>query len=122
MSQPVKSVLVICLLWSAHANAGEAQTAPWLEPDVLAASLEIGMDEAQIPQFRMIVSEFINEQIKALNKLLRGHNVTDMERKMKSRTNALKRNMDKQMSALLTEEQYPRYETYRDLLISKYRS
>ena len=94
---------------------------PGLSLTFLRASLEIGLDEAQFEPFRTIVSEFINGRIKALNKLLRGHNVTDMERKMKSRTNALKRNMDKQMAALLTEEQYPRYESYRDLLMSKFR-
>ena len=29
--------------------------------------------------------------------------------------------MDEQMSELLSEEQYPKYEVYRDLLMSKFR-
>ena len=94
---------------------------PWMQPDVVRAAVDIGMNEEQLAQFRSHVAEFMDGRMKALNDLMRRHNVTNLDRKMQSRTKRLKRRMDEQMSELLSEEQYPKYEVYRDLLMSKFR-
>ncbi|MCZ6658709.1 MAG: hypothetical protein O7C67_15560 [Gammaproteobacteria bacterium] len=121
MSRTFTGIVLAGLLWATQAMAGQPLTPPWMEPDVLKAAIDIGMNDEQLPQFRTCITEFVDGRTKALNRLLRGHNVTNMDRKIKSRTNSLKRTMNKRMSEFLTEEQYPRYETYRDLLISKFR-
>ncbi len=121
MSRTFTAIVLAGLLWASQAVAGQQLTPPWMEPDVLKAAIDIGMNDEQLPQFRASITEFMDGRTKALNRLLRGHNVTNMDRKMKSRTNSLKRAMNKQMSEFLTEEQYSQYETYRDLLMSKFR-
>ena len=102
-------------------EAAAQQRPPWMQPDVVRAAVDIGMTEEQLAQFRSHVAEFMDGRMKAFNNLMRRNNVTNMDRKMKSRTKKLKRRMDEQMSELLTEEQYPKYEVYRDLLMSKFR-
>ena len=99
----------------------QQQRPPWMQPDVVKAAVDIGMTDEQLAQFRSHVAEFMDGRMKAFNNLMRRNNVTNMDRKMKSRTNRLKRRMDEQMGELLTEEQYPKYEVYRDLLMSKFR-
>ena len=102
-------------------EAAAQQRPPWMHPDVVRAAVDIGMTDEQLAQFRSHVAEFMDGRMKAFNNLMRRNNVTNMDRKMKSRTKKLKRRMDEQMSELLTEAQYPKYEVYRDLLMSKFR-
>ena len=113
----------LLLILAAVPILGEAQQQrpPWMQPDVVKAAVDIGMTEEQLAQFRSHVAEFMDGRMKAFNNLMRRNNVTNMDRKMKSRTKKLKRRMDEQMGELLTEEQYPKYEVYRDLLMSKFR-
>ena len=119
---PVKTFALLLIL-AAVPILGEAQQQrpPWMQPDVVKAAVDIGMTEEQLAQFRSHVAEFMDGRMKAFNNLMRRNNVTNMDRKMKSRTKKLKRRMDEQMGELLTEEQYPKYEVYRDLLMSKFR-
>ena len=119
---PVKTFALLLIL-AAVPILGEAQQQrpPWMQPDVVKAAVDIGMTEEQLAQFRSHVAEFMDGRMKAFNNLMRRNNVTNMDRKMKSRTKRLKRRMDEQMGELLTEEQYPKYEVYRDLLMSKFR-
>ena len=114
------AILLIAAALPVSANAAQPRP-PWMQPDVVKAAVDIGMTEEQLAQFRSHVTEFMDGRMKALNNLMRRNNVTNMDRKMKSRTKKLKRRMDGQMSELLTEEQYPKYEVYRDLLMSKFR-
>lgn len=114
------AVLFILAAMPAWVEA-QQQRPPWMQPDVVKAAVDIGMTDEQLAQFRNHVAEFMDGRMKAFNRLMRGNNVTNMDRKMKSRTKRLKRRMDEQMSELLTEEQYPKYEVYRDLLMSKFR-
>ena len=117
-----KTLAVLAFLALMPALDGAAQQRPpWMQPDVVRAAVDIGMTDEQLAHFRSHVAEFMDGRMKAFNNLMRRNNVTNMDRKMKSRTNKLKRRMDEQMSELLTEEQYPKYEVYRDLLMSKFR-
>ena len=115
------AVLLILTAMPALAEAQQQRTPPWMQPDVVKAAVDIGMTDEQLAHFRSHVAEFMDGRMKAFNNLMRRNNVTNMDRKMKSRTKRLKRRMDEQMSELLTEEQYPKYEVYRDLLMSKFR-
>ena len=117
-----KTLAVLAFLALMPALEGAAQQRPpWMQPDVVRAAVEIGMTDEQLAQFRSHVAEFMDGRMKAFNNLTRRNNVTNIDRKMKSRTKKLRRRMDEQMSELLTEEQYPKYEVYRDLLMSKFR-
>ena len=117
-----KTLAVLAFLALMPALEGAAQQRPpWMQPDVVRAAVDIGMTDEQLAQFRSHVAEFMDGRMKAFNNLTRRNNVTNMDRKMKSRTKKLRRRMDEQMSELLSEEQYPKYEVYRDLLMSKFR-
>ncbi len=104
-------------LTSSLALAGQA-TPAFMQPEVLKAALAIQLTEEQEPQFQSSITELFNERMKYFNKLMRGHNVTNMERKMRGKTNRLIKTMDKQMAEFLTDEQMPAYENYRDTLRS----
>ena len=114
--------LAVLLILTAMPALAEAQqrTPPWMQPDVVKAAVDIGMTDEQLAHFRSHVAEFMDGRMKAFNNLTR-RSVTNLDRKMKSRTKRLRRRMDEQMGELLTEEQYPKYEIYRDLLMSKFR-
>ena len=114
------AILLILAAMPALTEAAQPRP-PWMQPDVVRAAVDIGMTEEQLARFRTYVAEFMDGRMKAFNNLMRRHNQTNMDRKMKSRTNRLRRRMDEQMSELLNEEQYPKYEAYRDLLMSKFR-
>ena len=117
-----KTLAVLAFLALMPALEGAAQQRPpWMQPDVVRAAVDIGMTDEQLAQFRSHVAEFMDGRMKAFNNLTRRNNVTNIDRKMKSRTKKLRRRMDEQMGELLTEEQYPKYEVYRDLLMSKFR-
>lgn len=92
---------------------------PWATDDVIAAAIQIGMDDNQRLQFRDAVTTFLEEYQKAVNKLLRAHNVSNLERKIDSKRKALVGDMDESMAQFLSEDQIPRYDAYRDLLLSK---
>ncbi len=117
---PVRSIVIVFLflvntsVWAAE-NAGGA----WTDPEVLKAALAIGMTDEQKPKFGTGITGFLNCRVEALKRVMKGRDNVDIERKMKSKTNACLRKMDKEMQGFLTEEQLPRYETYRDTLTSK---
>lgn len=64
----------------------------------------------------MALTQFISARIEAVNRLLRKNNQTGLERKIKSRSNSLMKQMDKDMTTFLTQEQLPAYQIYRDTL------
>ena len=120
--KPTSILFLLLILAAAPSIPEAAQPRPaWMQPEVVRAAVDIGMSDEQLVQFRANVSEFIEGRIKAFNDLMRRHNVTNIDRKMKSKTNKLRRRMDEQMKELLTEDQYPKYEVYRDVLMSNMR-
>ena len=114
----ISKLAVVLVLVCGSTLAAEQPRPPWLQPDVVKASVEIGMDEEQATLFRASVGRFLDGRMKALNRLLQGNNVTDIERKLKRKTKTLQKQMDGEMAEFLTDEQYPRYEVYRDTLMS----
>jgi hypothetical protein len=99
-----------------NARAAEPPTPAFLQPDVLRAAVAINLTEEQKPQFQAALTQFINARIEAVNRLMRKNNQTNLGRKIKSRSNSLLKQMDKDMAMFLTEEQLPAYQVYRDTL------
>lgn len=89
---------------------------PWLQPEVLKAAVNIGMTQEQMPGFRAAVTDLVNNRAKAINKVMKRNNVSNLKRKINVASNRQFRKMDRSMAALLTDEQYPKYMIYRDLL------
>lgn len=114
----VASVLIVSALFFTTTQAAEQPTPAFAKPEVLKAALQIGLTDEQQPKFRDGVTNFLNCRIGAFNKLMRGRDQSDMERKMKSKTKACGKTMDKEMTAFLTDEQKPKYQNYREILFA----
>ncbi len=113
----MRYLILLCLAWllAAPLRAAEPQPA-FLQPEVLKAALAIELTDEQKPQFQAALTTFVNERIEAMNLLLRRNNQTDLPRKIKSKTNRLLKQMDKDMAEFLSEEQMPAYKNYRNTL------
>ena len=115
-------IIAIAVLFSLMTQFSFAQDAaaqpqePWLQPDVLRAAGAIELTDEQLPQFRSAVTDLVNNHTVATNKLLRGNNVSNLKRKLKTATNRQFKKMDKSVAVFLSETQYPKYEQYRKLL------
>lgn len=117
---PVRLGAILCLvLMSAGVGAADNPGGAWTDPEVLKAALAIGMTDEQKPKFGNSITGFFNCRTDAFKRLMKGRDNVDMERKMKAKTNACLRKMDKEMAGFLSAEQLPKYETYRDTLTSK---
>ena len=112
----LRRIIPALLLVTAGFVQAAEQVPAFMKPEVLEAAAAIQLSEEQTPQFRAAVGNFVDERMKAINKLMRRNNQTGLERKIKSRTNSLLKDMDEDMAAFLTEEQMPAYENYRDKL------
>lgn len=109
-------VFVLLAPWS---YAEEKSQPPWLQPNVVKAAVQMNMTEEQIPLFREALGNLINNQLSATNRVLRGNNVSNLERKLKTATNRQFKKMDKAMLSFLTEEQHENYYAYRKVLKSE---
>ncbi len=112
-------LLVVLMVFSSAALAAEQPRPPWLDTDVLKAALAMELTDEQKPQFQQAVSDLVNGRGKATAKLLRRNNVTNLERKLKTANNRQFKKMDKNVAGFLSDDQYPRYVVYRDLLKQK---
>ena len=110
--------LITLLLTLSLAGVTYAQQAVpgFMKPEVLAAAAKIGMNEEQQGQFREAVGEFVDARMKAIGKLMRRNNQTNLPRKIRGRTNSLLKQLDKDVAEFLTDEQMPAYQEYRDTL------
>ena len=102
---------------ASEAGAGQERP-PWLEEDVIAAAMTIGMSDEQRVQFRESVTVFLESFRDEVERLVR-RGVPNLENAVKRKRNALVRDMDERMAGFLSQDQMPPYETYRDLLLSK---
>lgn len=102
--------------WAAASQSGERP--PWFDEEVVGAAIRIGMDESQQVQFRDSVTLFLQSFGEEVEKLVR-RGVPNLENQVRRKRKSLAREMDERMAGFLSSEQMPRYETYRDLLLSK---
>lgn len=116
MYSRIKCSLLATLLLVSTATVAEEPTPAFLQPDVLRAAMAINLTEAQEPLFREAITTFAQARIDSLGKLMRGHNRTGVERRWKSKTRSFLKEMDETLRPVLTDEQWPAYENYRETL------
>jgi len=87
--------------------------------DLVMAAVNIGMNEGQRYEFRGLIAEFVQDYRSAMLKIVRGHNATDLDRRMEKKHQSLFTALDKDVAAMLSAQQYARYQTYRSLFEAK---
>lgn len=105
------------------AAADAAQGAPpaqielpvWMSPDLIQATVQIGMTDSQKPEFSKVVGEFVNAHFLMLRNEVK-RNAPDLEMRIKSKDKALLRKLDAQVHEILTVEQLPAYGNYKKVL------
>jgi len=110
----------LCTLWAWHAAAvaDEAPTPAWESPEVVKAAIEIGLDEAQLPEFRRIVAEYLTDLGSMVQQELRRES-TNKDRTIKRKNRGLIQKMDEQARVLLREDQWPKYLVYKEALLAR---
>ena len=111
-------VLLSFLLISPCARA-EDRSAMLEDTRLITAAVAIQLSEDQQAAFQTLLAEYLEKLGSATRKLIRRNNETDVAKKIIRKRKQLTRTFDKKMAAILTEEQYPRYEQYRTLLLAK---
>ena len=95
-----------------------AQTvAPWMEPQVVQAAYDIGMNEQQQVQFSSALQEYLTQRFDTISRISRSNN-PDPERRIKRSLRKLAETMDAQMREMLSSEQQPRWQIYQGLLMA----
>ena len=110
--------IVISLLIS-HSVQAERQNSMLEDTRLLSAAVDIQLSEDQQIAFQTHLSEYLEKLGSATRKLIRRNNETDVAKKVVRKRKQLTRTLDKKMAGVLTEDQYPRYEKYRTLLLAK---
>ena len=100
-------------------QAPQQPVRPWTHPDVIVEALKIRMDEAQRLEFRSAITDFLQGYGSDVRRILNGNNQANLPRKIATKRRNRAKQMDKTMAAVLTDEQYPQYEAYRDALLAK---
>ena len=117
MNKYVVTFVVACFLFVPLTYAEEQQ--PWTHPDVLRAAMSIGLANEQQPIFRSAVGSFLQNFFSDVHKLMKAHNQSGLKRKISSKRRARVDAMNEQINGILTDEQQPAYEKYRELLLQK---
>ena len=105
---------VLCLSPTTSVHSAE-QMPSRQERDLVMAAVNIGMTEEQRYAFRDLIAEFIQNYRSAMLKITRGHNATDLDRRMEKKHKALLSDLDEEVAVLLSPPQFERYQTYRTL-------
>jgi len=120
----MRRLLLGCLSWwflstgSLNAEeAGERAGPPWLQPEVLEASMAIKMTVTQQGVFREAVGGFLDGLTTEYVSMMKQQK-DDIPRRIKQARSRRARKMDKKMHAVLDDQQYERYLLYRALLLT----
>ncbi len=114
----IQAAILFSLPLAASSVHAEQQVA-WAHPDVVKAAIQINMDEVQRDQFQASVTEFLEGYAADVRRLMRANNQTGLPRKIRRKRRSRVNTMDEQMAGVLSEEQIPAYENYRDTLLAK---
>ena len=112
--------LSYCLMHTAPLTAeevGERKAAPWLQPQVLKASMDIKMTVTQQGIFREAVGGFLDSLTGEYISMLKQQK-DDIPRRIKQARSRHARAMDRKLRAALDDPQYDRYLLYRALLLT----
>ncbi|MCS5683289.1 MAG: hypothetical protein NZ609_12170 [Acidimicrobiales bacterium] len=90
---------------------------PWMQPQVVKASIAIKMTTDQQAVFREAVGGFLDGLTTEYVSMMKQQK-DDIPRRIKQARSRHARKMDKKMRAVLDDQQYERYLTYRKLLVA----
>ena len=90
---------------------------PWMQPQVVKASIAIKMPTDQQAVFREAVGGFLDGLTTEYVSMMKQQK-DDIPRRIKQARSRHARKMDKKMRAVLDDQQYERYLTYRKLLVA----
>ena len=97
----------------------QANSSPWTDPEVIKAAIAIDMSEEQAALFRTAMGTFIDGVWKDSMNLIKRQK-PNLEKELKRVTRKHRKKLDQKMRAVFTEDQqFSRYQAYRDLLLSK---
>jgi hypothetical protein len=104
---------------SAAPSEKQANAAPWAHPDVIKAAIAIEMSEEQAALFRTAMGAFIDGIWRDSMNLIKRQK-PNLEKALQRVTRKHSKRLDQEMRAVFTEDQqFARYQVYRDLLLSK---
>ena len=117
-TKPVLFFAFLVLLGLANATRAEdsAPPPPWLQPHVLQAYISIGLTDEQKPAFNAAMAEYVQKSGRGINKVI-STNKGNLDRAIKREIKKHSNRWNNTAQEILTEEQYPKYEMYRDILI-----
>jgi len=90
---------------------------PWMQPQVVKASVAIKMTADQQAVFREAVGGFLDGLTTEYVSMMKQQK-DDIPRRIKQARSRHARKMDRKMRAVLDDQQYDRYQTYRKLLLA----
>lgn len=107
--------------------AAEANTAPnnqprppWMTEEVMRAALAMQLTPEQQGPFRTIVGEFLTSVGAMVQQEMRRES-GNFAHNVKRKTKYLANDMDEKLKPVLTEQQWPAYKNYREVLLESMR-
>ena len=98
-------------------TAQAEQTPPWLQPEVVKAYVDIGLTDEQKPMFQKALIDYLQKSNRAIQSAI-NNNKGNLEREIRRRFKKQTKRWSKNAAEFLTEEQYPKFEVYRDTLVA----
>ncbi|MFP6795726.1 MAG: hypothetical protein VB933_01495 [Pseudomonadales bacterium] len=120
MRRLLLACLSCCFMGSGSLTAEEVAERggpPWLQPQVLEASMAIKMTVTQQGVFREAVGGFLDGLTTEYVSMMKQQK-DDIPRRIKQARSRHARKMDTKMHAVLDDQQYERYLSYRKLLLT----
>ena len=93
------------------------QAPPWLQPEVVEAYVDIGLTDEQKPMFQKALIDYLQKSNRAIQSAI-NNNKGNLEREIRRRFKKQTKRWSKNAAEFLTEEQYPKFEAYRDTLVA----
>ena len=94
------ALTLLLTLLSMPVLAEDGPQLPWVAPEVMAAAVDIGMDDAQRAEFRGAVTDLARGYMDDIRKVMSGRDQTNLKRKIKSKRNSRMKQLDKAMATL----------------------
>ena len=98
-------------------TAQAEQTPPWLQPEVVKAYVDISLSDEQKPMFKKAQIDYLQKSNRAIRSAI-NNNKGNLEREIRRRVKKQMNRWSENAAEFLTEEQYPKFEVYRDTLVA----
>ena len=98
-------------------TAQAEQASPWLQPEVVEAYVDIGLTDEQKPMFQKALIDYLQKSNRAIQSAIT-NNKGNLEREIRRRFKKQTKRWSKNTAEFLTEEQYPKFEVYRNTLVA----